>query len=191
MATVTASCEKRRARIEGANREGGERIVSDRDRGRKVKVRRYNKHRADDMLGQLNSHLRHVMAALDTDVTESSSGGDSADELDKFSVGAVKYAPIEERARYRWLSRRGELAARWVWLQAQVSDLEYKIRQHTEMYRTQRAGKGGVVLGEEVISWPLHAKVPATATAAAELPLDCRPVTKVYQRASKNVTGKS
>ena len=111
LSTVTSSCEKRRARIEGANREGGERIVSDRDRVRKVKVRRYNKHRADDMLGQLNSHLRHVMAALDTDVTESSSGGDSADELDKFSVGAVKYAPIEERARYRWLSRRGELAA--------------------------------------------------------------------------------
>lgn len=36
------------------------------------------------------------------------------------------------------------MAARWSWLQAQVSDLEYRIRQHTDVYRQLRAAKGAV-----------------------------------------------
>ena len=66
---------------------------------------------------------------------------------------------FKERAKYRWLARRAQLASQWVWLQAQVSDLEYKIRQHTDLYRSQRASKGSVQLGEETVSWPAHAKV--------------------------------
>ena len=36
------------------------------------------------------------------------------------------------------------MAARWSWLQAQVSDLEYRIRQHTDVYRQLRAAKGAL-----------------------------------------------
>lgn len=36
------------------------------------------------------------------------------------------------------------MAARWSWLQAQVSDLEYRIRQHTDVYRQLRAAKGPI-----------------------------------------------
>ena len=63
---------------------------------------------------------------------------------------------VQERAAFQWYSSRAQLASQWVWLQAQVSDLEYKIRQHTELYRAQRASKGPVALGEEVVQWPVH-----------------------------------
>ena len=63
-----------------------------------------------------------------------------------------------------------------------MSDLEYKIRQSTDGYRAQRLGKGSVQLGEEVISWPLHAKVPSLPQGAPgdSLPLSCPVPTKVY-----------
>ena len=63
-----------------------------------------------------------------------------------------------------------------------MSDLEYKIRQHTELYRAQRLGKGPVQLGEEVVSWPVHAKLPASGSADTGVPLNCPPPTRVYQR---------
>lgn len=37
---------------------------------------------------------------------------------------------------------------RWTWLQAQVSDLEYKIRQQSQVHRQLKNSKGGVVLGD-------------------------------------------
>ena len=44
---------------------------------------------------------------LDPEATESSSGGDSADEDEKYTPGAVLYAPIKERAKYRYLKKVG------------------------------------------------------------------------------------
>lgn len=49
-----------------------------------------------------------------------------------------------QRAAWRWARDRAAVAARWSWLQAQVSDLEYRIRQHTDVYRQLRAAKGPV-----------------------------------------------
>lgn len=42
--------------------------------------------------------------------------------------------------------------ARWTWLQAQVSDLEYRIRQQSEIYKTIRTSKGVVTLCEPILS---------------------------------------
>lgn len=39
---------------------------------------------------------------------------------------------------------RSAIASRWTWLQAQVADLEFKIRQQNEMYRQLRASKGSI-----------------------------------------------
>uniref|UniRef100_A0A8C8SUR5 PEHE domain-containing protein n=1 Tax=Pelusios castaneus TaxID=367368 RepID=A0A8C8SUR5_9SAUR len=44
---------------------------------------------------------------------------------------------------------RATIICQWTWLQAQVSDLEYRIRQQTDIYRQLRASKGPVVLGGE------------------------------------------
>lgn len=43
---------------------------------------------------------------------------------------------------------RASIASKWTWLQAQVSDLEYRIRQQSDIYRQIRATKGAVTLGE-------------------------------------------
>ena len=40
------------------------------------------------------------------------------------------------------------MASRWTWLQAQVSDLEYRIRQQNDIYRQIRMNKGAVTLGD-------------------------------------------
>lgn len=53
-----------------------------------------------------------------------------------------------KRAAWRWAQERAGVASRWTWLQAQISDLEYRIRQHTEIHRQIRLNKGEVKLGE-------------------------------------------
>ncbi|KAI9553865.1 hypothetical protein GHT06_019135 [Daphnia sinensis] len=57
---------------------------------------------------------------------------------------APKPVSTYQRAAWRWARDRAAVAARWSWLQAQVSDLEYRIRQHTDVYRQLRAAKGPV-----------------------------------------------
>lgn len=41
------------------------------------------------------------------------------------------------------------IAARWTWLQAQIADHEYRIRQYTDFYKQVRASKCAVQLGGE------------------------------------------
>ena len=52
------------------------------------------------------------------------------------------------RAEWLWSQERSRIAAKWTWLQAQVSDLEYRIRQQNDIYRQVRQSKGVVVLGD-------------------------------------------
>lgn len=75
------------------------------------------------------------------------------------------------RAAWRWAQERARLAARWNWLTAEISDLEYRIRQHTDLHNQLRRNKGPVLLlrpteGQE--------KEPAgtsgTTTSSATLP---------------------
>ncbi|XP_035745370.1 KAT8 regulatory NSL complex subunit 1-like protein, partial [Egretta garzetta] len=50
-------------------------------------------------------------------------------------------------AECQWAMERAAIICRWTWLQAQIADLEYRIRQQTDIYRRLRAAKGPVVLG--------------------------------------------
>ena len=189
LASVVTSCDKRRARLQGETGpdtkteaqpgSATENPTAENGEKKVVRIKKYNKSRSDEVLGQLHTQLRHVQNYLDPDATESSSGGESGDEMDKAQAGAELYAPLQERAKYRWYLRRAQLASQWVWLQAQVSDLEYKIRQHTELYRSQRLGKGSVQLGEEVVSWPPHSKL-AVSSSPDTVPLSCPVPNKVY-----------
>ncbi len=142
------------------------------------------RHRAQDALGQLRSNMKHLVQSCDSDATESSSGGESCDELDNFPTDNSHYAPIRKRAKYSWLSRRASVASKWTWLTAQISDLEYRIRQQTEFYRQIRAAKGGVTLGEPVVSWPPYARKPVQSSVRPDrdVPLDIQPVTRDYSR---------
>ena len=158
-------------------------------------MNRQEKEKADEVLGNMESNLRHLIQGYDSEATESSSGGESCDEHDNFSPESLHYVPVKKRAKYTWLSNRASIAAKWTWLTAQISDLEYRIRQQTEFYRQIRTTKGPVTLGEPVISWPPHAKKavvqppPGSLSGGGvggldseQVPLSCKPATKDYSR---------
>ncbi|KAM5134805.1 KAT8 regulatory NSL complex subunit 1 isoform 1-T3 [Mantella aurantiaca] len=94
--------------------------------------------------------LRVCERGFDSDATESSSGGDSDVEEDELGqVDAQQsHVPLKRRCEWTWARERADVVSRWNWLQAHVSDLEYRIRQHTDFYRQLRAGKGQVLLGD-------------------------------------------
>lgn len=45
------------------------------------------------------------------------------------------------RAEGRFARERATIISHWTWLQAQISDLEYRIRQQVDIYRQLRASK--------------------------------------------------
>ncbi|XP_075032970.1 KAT8 regulatory NSL complex subunit 1 isoform X2 [Mixophyes fleayi] len=94
--------------------------------------------------------LRSCEQGFDSDATESSSGGDSDVEEEELRQVDTQqsHVPLKRRCEWIWAQERADVVSRWNWLQAHVSDLEYRIRQHTDFYRQLRAGKGQVVLGD-------------------------------------------
>ncbi|KAF7236259.1 KAT8 regulatory NSL complex subunit 1 [Varanus komodoensis] len=69
-------------------------------------------------------------------------------------------------AERQWAMERAAIICRWTWLQAQVSDLEYRIRQQTDVYKQLRANKGPVVLGDLQHEGVMKQQVRLGSTAA-------------------------
>uniref|UniRef100_A0A3Q3VQS1 PEHE domain-containing protein n=1 Tax=Mola mola TaxID=94237 RepID=A0A3Q3VQS1_MOLML len=92
-----------------------------------------------------SANLHSVESAFDSDVTESSSGGDS--DLEEEELARVdieqRHVKIWKRAESRYTVERAAIISHWNWLQAHISDLEYRIRQQTDIYRQIRASKVG------------------------------------------------
>ncbi|KAL1770552.1 KAT8 regulatory NSL complex subunit 1 isoform X3 [Sigmodon hispidus] len=86
--------------------------------------------------------LSHVEEGLDSDATDSS----SEDELDEYTIR--KNVAVNSSTEWKWLVDRARVGSRWTWLQAQISELEYKIQQLTDIHRHIRASKGIVILEE-------------------------------------------
>lgn len=95
------------------------------------------------------ANLHSAENAFDSDVTESSSGGDS--DLEEEELARVdieqRHVKIWKRAESRYTVERAAIISHWNWLQAHISDLEYRIRQQTDIYRQIRTSKGSVELG--------------------------------------------
>ncbi|XP_063362669.1 KAT8 regulatory NSL complex subunit 1 [Cydia amplana] len=98
----------------------------------------------EDTAGALRSHVSAVKHALDSDATASSSGAESNDEAVVYNNPHQQHMPIEKRALWSYQRARASIATRWCWLQAQVQELEYKIRQHTDLHKQVREAKGPV-----------------------------------------------
>ncbi|XP_042805943.1 KAT8 regulatory NSL complex subunit 1-like protein isoform X7 [Panthera leo] len=86
--------------------------------------------------------LSHVEEGLDSDATDSSSD----DDLDEYTIR--KNVAVNSSTEWKWLVDRARVGSRWTWLQAQISELEYKIQQLTDVHRQIRASKGIVILEE-------------------------------------------
>lgn len=118
-------------------------------------------------VGCFLSNIKHL-ESFDSDATESTSSNDSYDELEGFSHDeipprkvSVKRAngypttstsensreptDIKKKAVWRWANERCRLASRWTWLQAQIADLEFRIRQQNDFTIQIRAHKSSVV----------------------------------------------
>ncbi|XP_017847407.1 uncharacterized protein LOC108603263 isoform X2 [Drosophila busckii] len=98
--------------------------------------------------GLLHTELREIQNAIDSDATESSSGGESADEMVNYNNSQQQSLPIERRAVWRYSQDRAAIALRWSWLCTQIADLEMKIRQHSDVYNDLGRAKGVVLLEE-------------------------------------------
>ncbi|XP_067869194.1 KAT8 regulatory NSL complex subunit 1 isoform X2 [Heterodontus francisci] len=112
----------------------------------------------EKFISSSDSKLRFSENAFDSDVTESSSGGDSdIEEGALTNTEQERYRlPVRKRSEWRWAVERAAIVSRWNWLQAHVSDLEYRIRQQTDIYRQIRANKGSVVLGDSPLPEDLN-----------------------------------
>ncbi|XP_046686181.1 KAT8 regulatory NSL complex subunit 1 isoform X1 [Homalodisca vitripennis] len=130
----------------------------------------------DNVSGQLHFQLKVVETGLDSDVTASSSGGESCDELQSFNNLQQQNLSISKRSSWRWAQDRAAIASRWSWLQAQISDLEYRIRQNNDLNKQLRTGKGGVVLGgddpprlsDSVVVNGYHGALPGTTAKSVD-----------------------
>ncbi|PKK17842.1 KAT8 regulatory NSL complex subunit 1, transcript variant X2 [Columba livia] len=118
------------------------------------------------------ANLRSSEQAFDSDVTDSSSGGESDVEEEELTKADPEqpHVPLRRRAEWRWAADRAAIVSRWNWLQAHVSDLEYRIRQQTDIYKQIRANKGLIVLGEA--SAPDPAADDASRPFSAEVKLE-------------------
>ncbi|NWQ80750.1 KANL1 protein, partial [Columbina picui] len=118
------------------------------------------------------ANLRSSEQAFDSDVTDSSSGGESDVEEEELTKADPEqpHVPLRRRAEWRWAADRAAIVSRWNWLQAHVSDLEYRIRQQTDIYKQIRANKGLIVLGEA--SPPDPAADGASRPHSAEVKLE-------------------
>ncbi|PIK55528.1 putative KAT8 regulatory NSL complex subunit 1 isoform X1 [Apostichopus japonicus] len=106
----------------------------------------------DGIQRRLGSNVEHIQTSMDSEATDSSS--DESDEEAEFKVApnegpsrGYHRLPLNRRAIWKWAVHRAGVARRWTWLQAQVSDLEYRIRQHSDIYKQIKAAKGTVTLG--------------------------------------------
>ncbi|NXF74487.1 KAL1L protein, partial [Sclerurus mexicanus] len=86
--------------------------------------------------------LSRLEKDLDSDATCSSSDEDGEEQTVRTTVEA------SYTSEWKWLADRARIGSRWTWLQAQISELEYKIQQLTDLHRQIRATKGMVILEE-------------------------------------------
>ncbi|XP_023318944.1 KAT8 regulatory NSL complex subunit 1 isoform X2 [Trichogramma pretiosum] len=112
----------------------------------------------ENVCGPLTSKIKVLQSAYDSECTASSSDCDSCDELQTFNNPHQQHLPVSKRAAWRFAQERAALASRWTWLQAQISELEYKIRHTYEIQKQMRLAKGPVVL-EAASPPPLQSRV--------------------------------
>ncbi|KAJ8364774.1 hypothetical protein SKAU_G00136050 [Synaphobranchus kaupii] len=107
------------------------------------------------------ANLHTAEGAFDSDATESSSGGETdveEEELTKVDI-EQRHISLWRRAEGRHALERATIISHWNWLQAHISDLEYRIRQQTDIYRQIRINKGSIELEDSA-----PCKVPAISS---------------------------
>ncbi|EDV19025.1 uncharacterized protein TRIADDRAFT_62527 [Trichoplax adhaerens] len=84
-------------------------------------------------LGQLDDQLTMMEKEQWSDVTESSSGGESCDELDAADTAIVAQRTSFPTDVKQWYFHRGSIASRWTWIEFQKLRLEERLQHYTQM----------------------------------------------------------
>ncbi|XP_050567391.1 KAT8 regulatory NSL complex subunit 1-like protein isoform X7 [Cygnus atratus] len=124
--------------------------------------------------------LSRVEKDLDSDATCSSSDEDCDEQTVRTTVEA------SYTSEWKWLADRARIGSRWTWLQAQISELEYKIQQLTDLHRQIRATKSAQL--SEIISSliaPLNLS-PASSSLSSKACRHRQLVNGISFRASDN-----
>ncbi|KAM6129735.1 KAT8 regulatory NSL complex subunit 1-like protein isoform 3-T4 [Pterocles gutturalis] len=124
--------------------------------------------------------LSRVEKDLDSDATCSSSDEDGEEQTVRTTVEA------SYTSEWKWLADRARIGSRWTWLQAQISELEYKIQQLTDLHRQIRATKSAQL--SEIISSliaPLNLS-PASSSLSSKTCRHRQLVNGISFRASDN-----
>ncbi|KAM6348323.1 KAT8 regulatory NSL complex subunit 1-like protein isoform 4-T5 [Alca torda] len=124
--------------------------------------------------------LSRVEKDLDSDATCSSSDEDGEEQTVRTTVEA------SYTSEWKWLADRARIGSRWTWLQAQISELEYKIQQLTDLHRQIRATKSAQL--SEIISSliaPLNLS-PASSSLSSKTCKHRQLVNGISFRASDN-----
>lgn len=91
-----------------------------------------------------------------------------------------------KRTLWKWVHERAAVAYRWTWLQAQIQELEYKIRQHNDLHRRLRAAKGTSLLCEPSgYSGPLPGETTSTDSCEVDSCARVRPLNQTVFRKRK------
>ncbi|XP_043550422.1 KAT8 regulatory NSL complex subunit 1-like protein [Chiloscyllium plagiosum] len=109
--------------------------------------------------------LSHIKESVDSDATSSS----TEEDTDSEEIALNRNMPFKYRSERRWIIDRAEVASRWTWLQAQIAELEYRIRQINEIYKHLRAAKETVTLDASQLSEDALEKQMELTEAAALL----------------------
>ncbi|KAM4668230.1 KAT8 regulatory NSL complex subunit 1-like protein isoform 6-T8 [Amazona ochrocephala] len=124
--------------------------------------------------------LSRVEKDLDSDATCSSSDEDGEEQTVRATVEA------SYTSEWKWLADRARIGSRWTWLQAQITELEYKIQQLTDLHRQIRATKSAQL--SEIISSliaPLNLS-PASSSLSSKACRHRQLVNGISFRASDN-----
>ncbi|XP_030342655.1 KAT8 regulatory NSL complex subunit 1-like protein isoform X9 [Strigops habroptila] len=124
--------------------------------------------------------LSRVEKDLDSDATCSSSDEDGEEQTVRTTVEA------SYTSEWKWLADRARIGSRWTWLQAQITELEYKIQQLTDLHRQIRATKSAQL--SEIISSliaPLNLS-PASSSLSSKACRHRQLVNGISFRASDN-----
>ncbi|XP_022213382.2 mucin-5AC isoform X2 [Drosophila obscura] len=106
--------------------------------------------------GLLHNEMREIQNAIDSDATESSSGGESADEMVIYNNTQQKSLTIARRAVWTYSKDRASIALRWSWLCSQMADLEGRKRQYRDLYMDLNQAKGAVELEPMQVQQPAN-----------------------------------
>lgn len=79
-----------------------------------------------------------------------------------------------KRAAWRYSRDRAAIASRWSWLLSQISDLEIKIRQHSELHQEIVRSKGPVTSDLTENGVKFEAKIGGVETGKEDVEGSCR-----------------